>query len=164
MICDYEIIKTLIETLIPKETFWQSQWFAALVGGFVGFMGTGFLNFFHNKREDKIHLRDKREELYEQMYEFVMRYEKDARTYKSNKYISEDTRDCYNEIEPQTIWATVKIREQFYSLFGEIMESAKSYRKHWDETSEKNRKKILDFKEQIRKELGLKDQENIYDR
>ena len=72
MICDYEIIKTLIETLIPKETFWQSQWFAALVGGFVGFMGTGFLNFFHNKREDKIHLRDKREEVYKQLLTIII--------------------------------------------------------------------------------------------
>ena len=66
-------------------------------------------------------------------------------------------RDFYNAIEPKTIWATVKIQEQFYTLFEDIMESAKSYKKHWEKTSDKNRKKILDFKEQIRKELGLKD-------
>ena len=135
-----------------------------IVGGFFTIIGIviGWLlnlcqSHFTNKREDRIHIRNKREELYEQMYEFVMRYEKDARTYKSNKYISEDTRDFYNEIEPQTIWATVKIREQFYTLFEDIMGSAKSYKKHWEKTSDKNHKKILDFKEQIRKELGLKD-------
>lgn len=123
-----------------------------LTGGF-----TWFIEWRKSVGEQKVHLREKREELYEQMYDFVMRYEKDARTYKSRKYISEETRDIFNEIESKTIWATVNIREKFYSLFGEIMESANSYKKHWEKTSDRNRKKILDFKEQIRKELGLKD-------
>lgn len=125
---------------------------AILTGGF-----TWFIEWRKSVGEQKVHLREKREELYEQMYDFVMRYEKDARTYKSRKYISEETRDIFNEIESKTIWATVNIREKFYSLFGEIMESANSYKKHWEKTSDRNRKKILDFKEQIRKELGLKD-------
>ena len=145
------------------NTFYQEN-HTVIIGGTFTLLGIviGWLlnlcqSYFTNKREDRIHLRDKREELYEQMYEFVMRYEKDARTYKNNKYISEDTRDFYNAIEPKTIWATVKIQEQFYTLFEDIMESAKSYKRHWEKTSDKNRKKILDFKEQIRKELGLKD-------
>ena len=125
---------------------------AILTGGF-----TWFIEWRKSVGEQKVHLREKREELYEQMYDFVMRYEKDARTYKSRKYISEETRDAFNAIEPKTIWAVVNIREQFYSLFGEIMDSANSYKKHWEKTSDKNRKKILDFKEEIRKELGLKD-------
>ena len=125
---------------------------AILTGGF-----TWFIEWRKSVGEQKVHLREKREELYEQMYGFVMRYEKDARTYKSRKYISEETRDIFNEIESKTIWATVSIREKFYSLFGEIMESANSYKKHWEKTSDKNREKILNFKEQIRKELGLKD-------
>lgn len=123
-----------------------------LTGGF-----TWFIEWRKSVGEQKVHLREKREELYEQMYDFVMRYEKDARTYKSRKYISEETRDIFNEIESKTIWATVNIREKFYSLFGEIMESANSYKKHWEKTSDKNREKLLNFKEQIRKELGLKD-------
>ena len=145
------------------NTFYQEN-HTVIIGGTFTLLGIviGWLlnlcqSYFTNKREDRIHLRDKREELYEQMYEFVMRYEKDARTYKNNKYISEDTRDFYNAIEPKTIWAAVDVREKFYALFGEIMESANSYKKHWEKTSDKNRKKILDFKEQIRKELGLKD-------
>ena len=145
------------------NTFYQEN-HTVIIGGTFTLLGIviGWLlnlcqSYFTNKREDRIHLRDKREELYEQMYEFVMRYEKDARTYKNNKYISEDTRDFYNAIEPKTIWAAVSIREQFYTLFEDIMESAKSYKRHWEKTSDKNRKKILDFKEQIRKELGLKD-------
>ena len=125
---------------------------AILTGGF-----TWFVEWRKSVGEQKVHLREKREELYVQMYDLVMRYEKDARTYKSKKYISGETRDIFNEIEPKTIWATVNIREKFYSLFGEIMESANSYKKHWEKTSDKNREKILNFKEQIRKELGLKD-------
>ena len=142
--------------------FLSSQTLGIILGSILTVGFTWFIEWRKSVREDKNHLRDKREELYEQMYEFVMRYEKDARTYKSNKYISEDTRDFYNEIEPQTIWATVKIREQFYTLFEDIMDSANSYKKHWEKTSDKNRKKILDFKEQIRKELGLKDQETYH--
>ncbi len=145
------------------NTFYQEN-HTVIIGGTFTLLGVviGWLlnlcqSYFTNKRADSVHIRDKREEIYEQMYDFIMRYEKDARTYKSNKYISEDTRDFYNALEPKTIWATVKIREQFYTLFEDIMESAKSYKKHWEKTSDKNRKKILDFKEQIRKELGLKD-------
>jgi hypothetical protein len=132
-----------------------------LIGVIVGAILTGGFTWFIEWRkligEQKFHLREKQEELYEQMYDFVMRYEKDARTYKSRKYISEETRDAFNAIEPKTIWAAVRVREQFYSLFGEIMDSANSYKKHWEKTTDKNRKKILNFKEQIRKELGLKD-------
>lgn len=128
-----------------------------LLGVVIGWSLNLFQNYFANKRADRLHLRDKREELYVEMYEFVMRYEKDARTYKSRKYISKETRDAFNAIEPKTIWAAVNIRNLFYSLFGEIMDSANSYKKHWEKTLDKNRKKILDFKEQIRKELGLKD-------
>lgn len=145
------------------NTFYQEN-HTVIIGGTFTLLGVviGWLlnlcqSYFTNKRADSVHIRDKREEIYEQMYDFIMRYEKDARTYKSNKYISEDTRDFYNALEPKTIWATVKIREQFYTLFEDIMENAKSYKKHWEKTSDKNRKKILDFKEQIRKELGLKD-------
>lgn len=128
-----------------------------LLGVFIGWLLNLCQSYFSNKRADRLHLRDKREKLYEQMYEFVMLYEKDARTYKSRKYISEETRDAFNAIEPKTIWAAVNIRNLFYSLFGEIMDSANSYKKHWEKTLDKNRRKILDFKEQIRKELGLKD-------
>lgn len=128
-----------------------------LLGVFIGWLLNLCQSYFSNKRADRLHLRDKREKLYEQMYEFVMLYEKDARTYKSRKYISKETRDAFNAIEPKTIWAAVNIRDLFYSLFGEIMDSANSYKKHWEKTLDKNRKKILDFKEQIRKELGLKD-------
>lgn len=128
-----------------------------LLGVFIGWLLNLCQSYFSNKRADRLHLRDKREKLYEQMYEFVMRYEKDVRTYKSRKYISVETRDAFNAIEPKTIWAAVNIRDLFYSLFGEIMDSANSYKKHLKKTLDKNRKKILDFKEQIRKELGLKD-------
>jgi len=128
-----------------------------IIGIFIGWLLNLCQSYFTNKRADRLHLRDKREELYVDMYDFIMRYEKDARTYKNKKHISEDTRDFFNTIEPKTIWAKVDIREKFYTLFGEIMESANSYKKHWEKTSDKNRKKILDFKEQIRKELGLKD-------
>lgn len=139
------------------KTFLESQLFGIIVGAILTGGFTWFTEWRKSVGEQKVHLREKREELYEQMYDFVMRYEKDARTYKSRKYISEETRDMFNEIESKTIWATVNIREKFYSLFGEIMESANSYKKHWEKTSDRNRKKILDFKEQIRKELGLKD-------
>lgn len=136
--------------------FLSSQTFGIILGSLLTAGFTWFVEWRKSISDEKNHLQRKREELYVQMYDLVMRYEKDARTYKSKKYISEETRDIFNEIEPKTIWATVNIREKFYSLFGEIMESANSYKKHWEKTSDKNREKILNFKEQIRKELGLK--------
>lgn len=139
------------------KPFLESQLFGIIIGAILTAGFTLFVEWRKSVREQKVHLREKREKLYEQMYEFVMRYEKDARTYKSRKYISGETRDAFNAIEPKTIWAAVNIRNLFYSLFGEIMDSANGYKKHWEKTLDKNRKKILDFKEQIRKELGLKD-------
>ena len=137
--------------------FLSSQTFGIILGAVLTAGFTWFIEWRKSIRDEKNHLQRKREESYVEMYDFVMRYEKDARTYKSRKYISEETRDAFNAIEPKTIWAAVNIREQFYSLFGEIMDSANNYKKHWEKTSDKNRKKILDFKEEIRKELGLKD-------
>lgn len=139
------------------NTFLESQTFGIILGAMLTGGFAWFIEWRKSIIENRNRLCDKREELYEQMYDFVMRYEKDARTYKSQKYISEDTRDFYNEIEKKTIWASTEISNQFYTLFSEIMQNAKSYKKHWEKILDKNREKILNFKDQIRKELGIKD-------
>lgn len=146
MICDYEIIKTLIETLIPKETFWQSQWFAALVGGFVGFMGTGFLNFFHNKREDKIHLRDKREDVYKQLLTIIIPIYNSWILSKSDKKVQKKPFD----IEHIEILLNMYGSQKILRIFNDLPLT------HWEISSE-TIDVIKKLKKQIRKEIGIKD-------
>ena len=60
------------------NTFYQEN-HTVIIGGTFTLLGIviGWLlnlcqSYFTNKREDRIHLRDKREELYEQMYELCV--------------------------------------------------------------------------------------------
>lgn len=149
MTCDYEILKTLIEKLIPKEAFWQSQLFGVIVGGviagIIGFISTFFVNYFQNKRDDRIHLCEKREELYIKLYDFLMKY--NAQSQKDS--IPRDLVIFSNEIQPEMIFASEKISKFYYDLCTRIR----------TKPDEKDAIKecIIDFQKLIRTELGIKD-------
>ncbi len=149
MTCDYEILKTLIEKLIPKEAFWQSQLFGVIVGGviagIIGFISTFFVNYFQNKREDRIHLRKKREELYIKLYDFLMKY--NAQPQKDS--IPRDLAVFSNEIQPEMIFASENVGNFYYDICNRI-------RTKLDE-KDTIKEHIINFQKLIRTELGIKD-------
>ena len=85
-----------------------------------------------------------------------MRLEKDIRIRK-NTYMSEETKNYYNNLEMQTIWASNKVSDKFYDLCEALCQSANDYKKDANKAHNKNNKKILAFKDYIRKELSIKD-------
>ena len=108
------------------------------------------------KRDDELYLKRKREVLYAKMYDFLMRFEKDIRIRKSS-YMAEETKNLLNIIQIESIWGKKKTMNLFYNLLEELYKSPFKYIKDFEKAHNKNNKKILQFQNDIRKELGLKD-------
>lgn len=94
--------------------------------------------------------------LYAKMYDFLMRFEKDIRIRKSS-YMAEETKNLLNIIQIESIWGKKKTMDLFYNLLEELYKSPFKYIKDFEKAHNKNNKKILQFQNDIRKELGLKD-------
>ena len=108
MICDYEILKALIEELIPQESFWKPELLGVLLGSIIGFFPTFFLNYFQNKREDKIYLRGKREDTYLRMLNILYLLRNEALV-PNNKTISEGRKKEIDEcFAPINVYAACK--------------------------------------------------------
>lgn len=135
----------------------------AAVGGFATYltMSKQFKYMYEQeiqkqKRDDELYMKRKREDLYAKMYDFLMRFEKDIRIRK-NTYMAEETKDLLNIIQIESIWGNKKTMDLFYDLFGELFNSSSKYKKDFENTHEKNNKKIINFQAHIRQELGIED-------
>lgn len=127
-----------------------------IIGAILTALFTWSIEFLRVKREEKLYIKRKREEVYVKLYDFLMRLEKDIRIRK-NTYMSEETKNYYNNLEMQTIWVSNKVSEKFYDLCEALCQSANDYKKDVNKTHNKNNKKILAFKDYIRKELSIKE-------
>ena len=136
--------------------FFSSQTFGVIIGAVLTAGFTWFIEYLRAKRDEKLYVKRKREEVYLKLYDFLMRLEKDIRIRKNN-YMSEETKNYYNNLEMQTIWASNEVSEKFYDLCQAMQQSADEYKKNANEAHNKNNKKILEFKDYIRKELNIKD-------
>lgn len=136
--------------------FFSSQTFGVIIGAVLTAGFTWFIEYLRAKRDEKLYVKRKREEVYVKLYDFLMRLEKDIRIRK-NTYMSEETKNYYNNLEMQTIWASNKVSDKFYDLCKALCQSANDYKKDVNKTHNKNNKKILAFKDYIRKELSIKD-------
>ena len=150
------------------------EWFQLIISGLSGILGAavgGFATYKtttkqfkfmakqelqKQRRDDELYLKRKREEVYVKLYDFLMRLEKDIRIRK-NTYMSEETKNYYNNLEMQIIWASNKVSDKFYDLCEALCQSANDYKKDVNKAHNKNNKKILAFKDYIRKELSIKD-------
>ena len=102
-----------------------------------------------------MYLKRKREILYQKMYDFSMRFEKDIRTKKCVN-MSKCTKDLWNEIQIESILGRQSTVECFYDLYEDLQnnfESSSNIVKFHVE----NNKKILKFYSIIKNELGIKD-------
>lgn len=59
--------------------FLNSQLFGIILGAILTGGFTLLIDFYKSKREERIYLKRKREVLYQKMYDFSMRFEKDIR-------------------------------------------------------------------------------------
>lgn len=137
------------------KTFFSSQLFgiilgALLTGGFALLCDT-----LRVSRDEKTYLKRKRESLYQKMYDFSMRFEKDIRTKKST-FMSKGTKDLWNEIQTESIFGKQSVMECFYDLYEDLQDNLEKY-SNIRKVSKQNNKRILEFYTLIKNEIGIKD-------
>lgn len=138
------------------NSFFSSQLFGIILGAFLTGGFTWLIDCCRGKREERLYLKRKRELLYQKMYDFSMRLEKDIRDNNSVK-MSKKTKDLWNEIQIESIFGKQSTMELFYDLYEDLLESAEEYRKDAINILTDNNKKILNFYAHIKNELGIKD-------
>ena len=156
MICDYETLKALIEELIPQESFWKPELLGVLLGSIIGFFPTFLLNYFQNKRKDKIYLRGKREDTYLRMLNILYLLRNEALV-PNNKTISEERKKEIDEcFAPINVYASEPIKNMYIKAAKKI--DLFFMKNRQDTNSLEDALDLIDeFIKLIRKELGIKD-------
>ena len=137
------------------KSFLHSQLFGIILGAFLTGGFTWFCDWRRSKREEKLYLKRKRESLYQKMYDFSMRFEKDIRTKKMPK-MSQGTKDCWNEIQIESIFGKHSTMEYFYDLYEDLQNNLE-ISPNIIEVHQENNRRILEFYALIKNELGIKD-------
>lgn len=125
------------------------------VGALMTLIGLGIQSWLQSRREEKQHIKRKREELYIKVCYVLMEHEKTGRY----KEINKRCKDVFNELQaPMLIYASRKIYKEYYKLDSEIWQTyAKIHtKKQAEQISNEIADKIEAFAEKMRKELGIK--------
>lgn len=142
--------------LIILKEFFTSQIFGIILGAILTGGFTLIVDLIKSNREEKIYIKRKRESLYQKMYDFSMRFEKDIRT-KKNTIMSKGTKDLWNEIQIESIFGKQSTMETFYDLYEDLQENLEKSANNILEVHIQNNQRILEFYSHIKKELGIKD-------
>ena len=142
--------------LIILKEFFTSQIFGIILGAILTGGFTLIVDLIKSNREEKTYIKRKRESLYQKMYDFSMRFEKDIRT-KKNTIMSKGTKDLWNEIQIESIFGKQSTMETFYDLYEDLQENLEKSANNILEVHIQNNQRILEFYSHIKKELGIKD-------
>ncbi len=142
--------------LIILKEFFTSQIFGIILGAILTGGFTVIVDLIKSNREEKTYIKRKRESLYQKMYDFSMRFEKDIRT-KKNTIMSKGTKDLWNEIQIESIFGKQSTMETFYDLYEDLQENLEKSANNIIEVHIQNNQRILEFYSHIKKELGIKD-------
>ena len=137
------------------KTFISSQIFAVIATVVLTFLSTLVIDKLKLNRDEKIYLKRKRECLYQKMYDFSMRLEKDIRD-KNKAVMSKATKDLWNDIQVESIFGKQDTMEAFYDLFDDLQKNFEQM-EDMTEIYVENNKRILEFYTHIKSELGIKD-------
>ncbi len=138
------------------KTFINSQIFAVIATVVLTFLSTLVIDKLKFSRDEKIYLKRKRECLYQKMYDFSMRLEKDIRD-KNKAVMSKATKDLWNDIQVESIFGKQDTMEAFYDLYEDLEASLDSENNGWLEIHKQNNTRILEFYVLIKQELGIAD-------
>lgn len=126
-----------------------------VVGALITLIGLGIQSCLQSHREEKQHIKRKREDLYIKACTVLMEHDK----YRRDHEWPDSCKTMYNELQgPMLIYASRKIYKKYYDLDSEIcqcydkIKSRKEINKKSDEIADK----IEAFAEEMRKELGIK--------
>ena len=112
--------------LIILKEFFTSQIFGIILGAILTGGFTLIVDLIKSNREEKTYIKRKRESLYQKMYDFSMRFEKDIRT-KKNTIMSKGTKDLWNEIQIESIFGKQSTMETFYDLYEDLQENLEKW-------------------------------------
>lgn len=138
------------------KTFINSQIFAVIATVVLTFLSTLVIDKLKFSRDEKIYLKRKRECLYQKMYDFSMRLEKDIRD-KNKAVMSKATKDLWNDIQVESIFGKQDTMEASYDLYEDLEASLDSENNGWLEIHKQNNTRILEFYVLIKQELGIAD-------
>lgn len=126
-----------------------------VVGALITLIGLGIQSCLQSHREEKQHIKRKREDLYIKACTVLMEHDK----YRRDHEWPDSCKTIYNELQgPMLIYSSRHIYKKYYALDSEIcqcydkMKSRKEINKKSDEIADK----IEDFAKDMRKELGIK--------
>ena len=126
-----------------------------VVGSLITLIGLGIQSWLQSRRERKLHIMRKREELYIEACQVLMEHDK----YRRNHQWPRKCKDMFNALQGQMIiYASKKIYDEYYKLDSEIcqcydkMRDARAIEAKADEMADK----IVAFGTKMRKELGVK--------
>ena len=127
-----------------------------VVGSLITLIGLGIQSWLQSRRERKLHIMQKREDLYIEACQVLMEHDK----YRRNHQWPRKCKDMFNALQGQMIiYASKKIYDEYYKLDSEIcqcynkMRDARAIEAKADEMADK----IVAFGIKMRKELGIKD-------
>lgn len=126
-----------------------------VVGALITLIGLGVQSWLQSRRERKLHIMRKREELYINACTVLMEHDKYCRDHQWPKKCKE----MFNELQGQMlIYASKKIYDEYYELDSEICVCYDKIKdkKKIEAKSHKIADKIVIFATKMRKELGIK--------
>jgi len=130
-----------------------------LIGIFIGWFLNLIQSYFQAKREQKLHLRERREEVYLRVLDVLTRHEKCYREKRVIEDEYEEYKKAFNDLQSyMMVYATPEIYKGYYELCNDIMDSYAKLKKktNRERISTVNAGKIEKFANKIRKELGVK--------
>lgn len=140
------------------KTFLESQLFGIIVGAILTGGFTWFTEWRKSVGEQKVHLREKREETYLRVIDVLTRHEKCYREKRVIEDEYEEYKKAFNDLQSyMMVYASPTIYKEYYKLCNDIMDTYIKIKKRKDRENmvETNAKKIEKFADKIRKELGI---------
>jgi len=126
-----------------------------VAGSLITLFGLGVQSWLQSRRERKLHIMQKREDLYIKACQVLMEHDK----YRRSHQWPQKCKDMFNELQGQMIiYASKKIYDEYYALDSEIwqcydkMHDKRAIEAKADEMADK----IVAFGTKMRKELGMK--------
>lgn len=140
------------------KTFLESQLFGIIVGAILTGGFTWFTEWRKSVGEQKVHLREKREETYLRVIDVLTRHEKCYREKRVIEDEYEEYKKEFNDLQSyMMVYASPTIYKEYYKLCNDITDTYIKIKKRKDRENmvETNAKKIEKFADKIRKELGI---------
>lgn len=139
--------------------FFSSQIFGIILGSLLTAGFTWFVEWRKSVGEQKVHLREKREEVYLEACDILMRLDKCYR----EKYVEQDEYEEYKKLfndlqSHMLVYASSEIYDEYYILCEEIatLYAGIKKKKQREKLQRINANKVEQFANKIRKELGVK--------